>query len=465
MKINVNEIQLIKRERLEQSILLELDPSVYESRHERLRARMHDKGIDVAIIYGDREHYSDLFFLTGYDPRFEESLYIVPKDARPTLLVGNEGIGYSGIINIEHEKALFQSFSLLGQSRSTSTPDRLVTILKGAGITKSSTVGIIDWKYQSSIENDDWQQAFMIPEYLMKEIRKITGDKNIKHVSDIMMNPGDGLRVILDVHDLAAMEIAGTKTSWSVIQLLQNVRLGMSEIKASSLMALDGDPLCAHPNLNFTRESASLGLRSPGSDPLRLGSILNLGVGYRSSMVARTGTYVHSLKELKTYWGDILENLYIPYQKILTTWYEMLDLGVHGSSIVSEIEHYILKDFMSIGLNPGHLIHTDEWTNSPFVTDQDVALQSGMGIQCDIIAGSNQYFGVHVEDGLALADSALRYEFSKRYPDSFARTQERRLWMKDSLGIELSESVLPFSDIQATLNPCMGNLSLALVKE
>lgn len=52
-------------------------------------------GYDFIVIYGDREHFPNIHYFTGYDPRWEESLLIVGRDRKPVLLVGNEGIGYT----------------------------------------------------------------------------------------------------------------------------------------------------------------------------------------------------------------------------------------------------------------------------------------------------------------------------------------------------------------------------------
>ena len=88
-----------------------------------------------------------------------------------------------------------------------------------------------------------------------------------------------------------------------------------------------------------------------------------------------------------------------------------------------------------------------------------------MAIQCDIIAAPGEpYIGVHVEDGLVLADEKLRISLQKLYPDSWKRIQCRRTYLKDIIGINLAEEVLPFSDIQATLNPFLSNLEVVFAK-
>jgi hypothetical protein len=77
-----------------------------------------------------------------------------------------------------------------------------------------------------------------------------------------------------------------------------------------------------------------------------------------------------------------------------------------------------------------------------------------MALQVDIIpATGTRYFTSNVEDGIALADPALREKLAARYPEAWARIEARRAFMADVLGIRLRPEVLPFSNIPAFLPP------------
>ena len=77
-----------------------------------------------------------------------------------------------------------------------------------------------------------------------------------------------------------------------------------------------------------------------------------------------------------------------------------------------------------------------------------------MALQVDIIpATGTDYFTSNIEDGLALADGALREAFARAYPEAWGRIQGRRRFMAESLGIDLHPDVLPFSNIPAYLPP------------
>jgi hypothetical protein len=54
---------------------------------------------------------------------------------------------------------------------------------------------------------------------------------------------------------------------------------------------------------------------------------------------------------------------------------------------------------------------------------------------------------------VGLADESLRDEFAAQYPEAWGRIQERRRFMREKLGIDLHEDVLPFSNIPAYLPP------------
>ena len=109
----------------------ELPADLYAARLERARARARERGLDILIVYGDREHSANLSYLTGFDPRFEEALLIVGPAGDPAILVGNECFGMAGAAPLPMRRELFQDLSLTDQPRDRSRP--LETILAGRG--------------------------------------------------------------------------------------------------------------------------------------------------------------------------------------------------------------------------------------------------------------------------------------------------------------------------------------------
>lgn len=97
-----------------------LTSEIYRTRLDAARERASSAGLDFLVIYADREHSANMAYLTGFDPRFEEALLVVSQQSTPVIVVGNEGWGYVGISPLELRPLLFQSFSLLSQSRNES---------------------------------------------------------------------------------------------------------------------------------------------------------------------------------------------------------------------------------------------------------------------------------------------------------------------------------------------------------
>ena len=67
-----------------------------------------------------------------------------------------------------------------------------------------------------------------------------------------------------------------------------------------------------------------------------------------------------------------------------------------------------------------------------------------------------------MEDGIVLLDQEDRKIFEKKYPEAMQRINERRIFMKDKLGINLKPEVMPLSNIPAYLNPFILSKNLTV---
>jgi hypothetical protein len=77
-----------------------------------------------------------------------------------------------------------------------------------------------------------------------------------------------------------------------------------------------------------------------------------------------------------------------------------------------------------------------------------------MALQLDIIpATGTAYHTSNIEDGVALADDALRADLAARYPGLWQRVTQRRAFMAEALGIRLKPEVLPLSNLAGYLPP------------
>lgn len=424
----------------------------YQARIESALGQATEAGHDALIIYGDREHSANIAYLTGYDPRFEEALLILVPNKKPVLLVGNEGIGYAEMMALDVEKVLYQTFSLLGQPRGKSP--LLADILRDAGIKHGQQVGVIGWKAFDSREFADPDHTLEIPSFIVEVLAELVGDRQkLINATNLFMHPIDGLRSLNDVDQIAYFEFAATFTSQAVRNVLLGVQAGMTEFEVAALMDQTGLPLSCHLMLS-SGDRASLGLPSPSLRKMQIGDKTTMAYGVWGALNARAGWLARDANDLPEAVQDYVDKLVKPYFHAIAEWYETIGIGVTGGELYSVIQKHLGDSFFGIGLNPGHLIHLDEWVHSPIYENSTMKLQSGMAIQVDVIPATHSpYHTTNIEDGIALADGALCAELSLKYPEAWERIEHRRAYMQNTLGIKLKPEVLPFSNIPAYLPP------------
>ena len=397
-------------------------------------------------------------FLTGFDPRFEEALLILNGEAPPIVLVGNEGWGSSQISPIKLDRRLYQPFSLMGQDRSKTKS--LATIMGDLRVGQGTRVGITDWKYfgpEAGQAPELWLNA---PAYLVDTLRQVTGQSPV-NVTDLLMNPRDGLRAINSVDQLASFEFAATHISNGMRRVIWSLRPGLSEFEAIEQARLNGMPLSCHPMLAAGPRAAWMA--SPSSRRMQRGEPFICGMGVWGALCARAGFLVCEGSELPGEIRDYVKRLVKPYFAAVVEWYQHIGLGVQGGELYEIIHRRLDDPFLGVSLNPGHLIHLDEWLHSPIYAGSNIKLRSGMALQVDIIpATGGPYFTANIEDGIALADEPLRQAFATRWPEAWSRIQARRAFMQDKLGIRLKPEVLPFSNLAAHLPPYLLNRSMVM---
>jgi hypothetical protein len=427
----------------------------YRRRLDLLRERARDKGFDYFIVYGDREHFANIAYLTGFDPRFEESLLVLDTFGRedPAILVGNEGWGYLDVSPIRDElrDILFQSFSLMGQERGDSRT--IEEILGEEGLADGVRTGVAGWKYFTPSEDPNYGTVLEIPSYIADALRTLCGYNNIRNGGSILMDSSRGLRAVSDVDQLARFEYAASHTSQAMRDVIFGLRPGMTEYDAVRLMRLNALPLSAHLMLS-SGPRAFIGLPSPSSRRIERGDPFTTAYGVWGALNCRAGFVVEDATELPVEISDYVEKLVAPYYEAIAGWYKRVGVGVSGGDLYKVVHDRIGDPFFGVSLNPGHLIHLDEWVNSPIYEGSLERLVSGMALQVDVIPSTGTpYFTTNIEDGIALADAELREEFSLRYPEAWGRIEARRSFMEESLGISLGADVLPFSNIPAYLTP------------
>jgi Xaa-Pro aminopeptidase len=431
-------------------------PSVdeLEARIDHLREVMEKRNLTHAVIYGDREHFANLAYLTGFDPRFEEAILIVGVARTPLILVGNECEAYVGISSLHvsgrmrHER--FQTFSLLNQPRERSRPLR--EIFADESIGPAARVGCVGWKYFSETEVADAAHALDIPSYLADAIRQLAGPENVFNATDLLMHPGHGLRAKCAATEIVYFEYANVQAAESVKRMMFALQEGVSERSVVENGRLNGDPLSCHVTF-ATGSNADLGLTGPSDEIIRRGQPLSFNVAYWGSNVCRAGWIAQSAADLTAAAVHYVPAFAGPYFESMGEWFALMKLGTPGHAFYDLIQKRLPFEKFGIYLNPGHLIHLDEWVSSPFYSGSDIPVASGMYIQADVIPQSSQYFSTRMEDGVVVADEELRRKLKELAPDCFDRCQKRRKFMTNVLGIALPEEILPLSNIAGIVPP------------
>ena len=376
--------------------------------------------------------------------------------------MGNEGLAYSAISPLDLERSLYQTFSLLGQPRDRSKP--LAALLADFGLGRGSRIGVAGWKYFDRRETPTPALWLETPAFIVDTLRELAGGReHVTNATALLMDPrssgcGPPTRPINWPTSSAWRPIC----SQSVRDLLAGLRPGMTEFAAIQLMRLNGIPTACHPNLG-SGPRVALGLMSPSGRALQTGDPMLIGLGLQGALVARAGFLAHGPADLPAGAADYVDAVAKPYFAAAAAWWESLAIGASAGEIAETVIGLLKPAGLGPALNPGHLIHLDEWVNSPFFIGSPHRLRSGMALQCDIIPTPRPpYAPSNVEDGLALADEPLRAELARKHPASWARIEQRRRFMAESLGLRLRPEVLPFSNWPAVLTPYLLEPGLAL---
>jgi Metallopeptidase family M24 len=418
----------------------------YARRRDALRAAV---GTEWVVVYGDREHFANLAYLCGFDPRFEEALLVLGGD-RALLAVGNEGVAYAELTAPDVEIVLCPSLSLMGQDRRGG--QTVPAFLRSAGLVDGDGVGVVGWK---AFEAEEWESprpAIAAPAFLVDALRDAVGAERVVDATGPMMRAEGGLRAGNSAEQLAAFEWAAARASACVSRVVTSARPGRTEHDAVAAMGYAGEPLSAHVMFSSGPEVA-VGLRSPTSRVLELGDAVTTAVGFWGGLCARAGLLAHGPEDLGTVSEGYLEEMAIPYWRAVATWYETMRIGVSGGEIQDAVEEALGGAFAP-ALNPGHLIHLDEWLDSPVYPGSTETIASGMALQCDIIPDATRPgWAANCEDGIAIADERLRAELAERHPELWSRVLARRTFVVEQLRIELADEVLPLSSLPARFSP------------
>ena len=184
------------------------------------------------------------------------------------------------------------------------------------------------------------------------------------------------------------------------------------------------------------------------------GDAVTTAYGVQGALNCRAGWLAADAGDLPKQVQGYVEVLVRPYFEAAGEWLETIQIGVEGGTLDAMIKRRLGDPFFGVHLNPGHLIHLEEWMHTPISPGSKSVLRSGMALQLDIIpATGGPYFTTNIEDGIMLLDARGRAEFAEKYPAAQNRIDQRRSYMDDKLGIQLKPDCLPLSNIAGWLPP------------
>ena len=429
----------------------EPDLAARRARLGAVRAAIAARGLAALVVYGDREHAANLEWLTGFDPRFEEAFLVITADAA-LLAAGNECLPYTGISPVvaAGDVAVVHcpSLSLISQPRGG---QRIADILAQA-VPAGGRVGTAGWKYFGADEVDHPETALDLPAFLADPLRAVAGQ--VVNATDLFMHPGHGLRCTVDAAEIARLEFANQMAARALVRMVFAFREGDSDFTAFQAAHLGGLPLGCHPTF-ATGDRADMGLGGPSGQVLRRGSPISFNVCHWRGNICRAGWLAGGPEDLPEPARAYVQDFAGPYVEALSEWFSMMRPGVPGGEVWSRMMALLPFDRFGITLNPGHLIGVDEWISSPIFEGSTLPLRSGMAMQCDVIPGHPVFGSVRMEDGYVLADADLRAALQADFPEVAARCATRARFMREVIGLDVPETLLPLADTCGIVPPWM----------
>ncbi|MCX7888668.1 MAG: aminopeptidase P family N-terminal domain-containing protein [Rhodobacteraceae bacterium] len=424
-------------------------PAEMEARLAALRAAMAARGLDVLVVYGDREHAANIRWATGFDPRFEEALLILrPDDA--VLVAGNECLPYTAIAPLVQAGRMrvrhCPSLSLVSQPRAG---DRLDSLF-AAEVPAGSRIGTAGWKYFLPGELADPDHALEIPAVIADLLRAI--GREVVNATAILMDPGCGLRSTVAIDDIPRLEFANRMAAAALTRMVFAFREGMTDFACVEAARLGGLPLGCHVTF-ATGAMAGQGLSGPTGQVLRRGSPISFNICHWGANICRAGWLAAGPGDLPPAARDYLDAFAGPYMRAMSVWCSMMRPGVAGGAVAAAMKAALPDAVFGVTLNPGHLIGDDEWISSPVFAGSDLPLRPGMAMQCDVIPSHPDYGSTRMEDGYVILDAPGRAALAARHPDTWRRCRARQDFMRATVGLDVPDDLLPLADTCGVVAP------------
>ncbi|MCI5800970.1 MAG: M24 family metallopeptidase [Oscillospiraceae bacterium] len=433
------------------AVPVDITAKTFALRHQKVVDAMKADGFDALFLYADREHAANFGYLTGFEPRFEESVLILHADGRSFMLLGNESLRMQAYSQLPVTAVHVPHLSLPNQPMGNT--ETLKELMAKADLRFGMSVGVIGWKMFSSTIEDN-SRFFDVPDFLMAPLKELVGAENLKNAAYLLIDADKGVRVINGANDIAHYEFGAALASDRVRRLLGEIEVGKTELELAQNLSAFGQPTSV-TTICATGERFTNAVVWPRAKAVAMGDKFSVTLGLHGGLTNRVAYVARTPEDLPEDVRDYVDVVARPYYAGISTWYETVRVGITAGELYAAVDAALPKDKYGWVLNPGHLTSDEEWLSSPVYKDSPVVLKSGMMIQMDIIPKVEGYGGVNAEDGVALADKDLRDQIKAEYPEVWARIESRRKYMIETLGIRLHPDVLPLSNLAGYLRPLL----------
>ncbi|MFC4770432.1 M24 family metallopeptidase [Enterococcus hermanniensis] len=427
---------------------IQLTDETLNNRKTKLLQKMTEEHLDAVIIYADLEHGGNFEYLTGFVPRFEEALLVLHANGKAFLILGNENLNKAPLARIKAEAIHMPQLSLPNQPMDTALS--IAQILNQAQIDHAKSIGLIGWKKFTS-STDDNSVLYDLPYFLVEGLMETSPIAQFKNATDLMIG-ATGVRTTNNENEIAHYEFGAMLAGNGILSAMDQLEIGKSEMEVGSYLNTAGQTPSV-VTIMATGERFEKANLYPTTKKIQLGDCISMTVGYKGGLQSRGGYAVRMTEELPEEERAYLDRVAKPYFNAITTWLEKIKIGRTGGEIYELIEEVLPKEKYGWHLNPGHLCADEEWLASPIYPESTEIIQSGMLFQLDIIPSVPGFSGVSCEGGIVLADQNLRLRMQAEYPEMWTRMQARRNYMIETLGIHLSEEILPMSNATAYYRP------------
>lgn len=418
--------------------------------------RMQMDDLDSIVIWADLEHGSNFEYLVGFLPRFEEALLVLHRNGDAQLVLGNENLNKVTKARISATPVHMPHFSLPNQPMEVQKS--VSEILSQCNLANDKKIGLVGWKNFTS-KYDDNESLFDIPAFVVRALENCA--RNAKFVNATYIFIGeDGVRCTNNVNEFAHYEFGATLAGNCILSAMKKLEVGLSEMEVAQTLDFGGQTHSV-VTIMATGNRFEKANMYPTDKKISLCDPLSITTGFKGGLQSRGGYAVHDVSELPINLHGFVEQVAQPYFQAVVTWLEKIHIGMKGHELYDEIQAVLPKSKYGWKLNPGHLCADEEWLASPIYPESQEILKSGMLFQIDIIPSVAGFSGISCESGIMLADKELRESIACDYPEVWQRILNRQKYMREELGIQISDEILPTSIATAYCKPYMLNKDLA----